>query len=454
MGREGNILVVDDNRHILESLSLLLKHDFSMVQALSSPGELAARLETGRFDLVLLDMNFSQGARDGSEGLHWLRQIREMDEEVLVVLMTAFGDVELAVRGMKEGAADFILKPWNPEKLIANLKTLLKLKNSERKLGKLQALIRTEREEAAENPPFHMCRSAAMQRIYDAMAKLAPTDANILITGENGTGKEIIARQVHWQSGRKDEVMVQVDLGSLPESLFESELFGYKKGSFTGAAEDRKGRLELASGGTLFLDEIGNIPLQMQAKLLSVLERREVVPVGAIRPVPVDIRLVSATNADLQEMIKNNRFREDLLYRINTIILHIPPLRERPGDIEGFCRFFLKGFAMKYRKVGLEISDKAMLKLRSHQWPGNVRELKHAIEKAVILAEGRVLKPADFLFQAKQAADGTGSLNLQAVEKQIILRAIDSEKGNLTRVAKVLGITRATLYAKLKKYRI
>ncbi len=447
-------MVVDDNRHILESLNLLLKHDFSTVRVLSSPGDLVPKLEAGGIDLVLLDMNFTQGARDGSEGLHWLRKIREVDEEVLVVLMTAFGDLELAVRGMKEGAADFILKPWNPEKLIANLKTLLKLRNSEKKLSQLQTLIRVEREESAENPAFHLCQSAPMQRIYEAIAKLAPTDANVLITGENGTGKEIIARQVHWQSKRKDEVMVPVDLGSLPESLFESELFGHKKGSFTDAREDRKGRLELASGGTLFLDEIGNTPLPMQVKLLSVLERREVVPVGAIKAVPVDIRLISATNARMQEMIKNNRFREDLYYRINTITLHIPPLRERPGDIEGFCRFFLRGFSMKYRKPGLSLSDKALMKLKSYHWPGNVRELKHAIEKAVILTENLVLKPADFLFQAQFQAAPAELLNLQEMEKQTILKAIDLGKGNLTRVAKSLGITRATLYAKLKKYRI
>jgi DNA-binding NtrC family response regulator len=454
MGREGNILVVDDNRHILESLSLLLKHDFQKVRVLSSPGELVPELEAGGLDLVLLDMNFSRGARDGAEGLHWLREIRRVDEEVLVVLMTAFGDVELAVSGMKEGATDFILKPWNPEKLITNLKTLLKLKHSEKKLRQFQSLIRTEREEATENPPFHLCQSAPMQRIYEAIAKLAPTDANVLITGENGTGKEIIAQQVHWQSNRRDEVMVSVDLGSLPESLFESELFGHKKGSFTDAREDRKGRLELASGGTLFLDEIGNTPLPMQVKLLSVLERREVVPVGAIKAVPVDIRLISATNARMQEMIKNSQFREDLYYRINTINLHIPPLRERPGDIAGFCRFFMKGFSMKYRKPGLSLSDKALLKLKSYHWPGNVRELKHAIEKAVILAETQVLKPADFLFQAQQQAVQADRLNLQDVERHTIRRAIDLEKGNLTRVARALGITRATLYAKMKKYRI
>lgn len=447
-------MVVDDNRHILESLSLLLRHDFNKVQVLSSPAELEKILEAGRPDLVLLDMNFAHGARDGAEGLYWLRRIREVDEEALVVLMTAFGDVELAVRGMKEGAADFILKPWNPEKLITNLKTLLKLKKSEKKVRQFQTLIRTERRDASENPPFHTCISAPMQRVYEAIEKLAPTDANILITGENGTGKEIIARQVHWQSDRRDEVMVSVDLGSLPESLFESELFGHKKGSFTDAVEDRKGRLELASGGTLFLDEVGNTPLPMQVKLLSVLERREVLPIGAMRPVPVDVRLISATNARLLEMIRQNAFREDLYYRINTITLHIPPLRERPADIAGFCRFFLKSFSMKYRKPGLVLSEKALMKLQSYHWPGNVRELRHAIEKAVIMTEGRVLKPADFMFQVRQQPEPSASLNLETTEKQTILRAVDLEKGNMTRAARVLGITRATLYAKMRKYRI
>ncbi len=455
MAKEGQILIVDDNRPILDALSLLLKHHFNKVLTLASPGDLFAVLEQEAVDMVLLDMNYASGARDGSEGLEWLRKIRKYDGDIPVVLMTAYGGVELAVAGMKEGAADFILKPWNPDKLIANLKTLLKLRNSEKKLSQLRSVIHTESTGSAGKTPFFECPSPPMQRIYEAISKLAPTDANVLITGENGIGKEVIARRLHHLSARKFEVMVSVDLGALPESLFESELFGYKKGSFTDAKEDRKGRLELASGGTLFLDEIGNIPAALQVKLLSVLERREVLPIGASRPRPVDFRLVAATNAAIKEMIAKHEFREDLFYRINTITLHIPPLRERPEDIEGFCFFFLQEFSRKYRKPGLRFSDKALEKLKTHNWPGNVRELKHAVERATILCEGSVISPSDFFFRdSAVTAPESHVLNLKEVERAAVLRAVEVNQGNLSHAARDLGITRVTLYAKMKKYRI
>ncbi len=455
MGKKGNILIVDDNRHILESLSLLLKHDFNRVFVLDDPGGLVELLSVREIDLVLLDMNYSAGARDGREGLYWLQQIRKYEEEVPVVLMTAYGGVELAVQGMKEGAADFVLKPWNPDKLIANIKTHLSLRESRKKLNRYQSILRSEREGLVPGKSFHSCSSAPMRRLYEAISKIAPTDANILITGENGTGKEIIARQIHNLSARSGELMVAVDLGALPHALFESELFGHKKGSFTDALEDRTGRFELASGGTLFLDEIGNIPPLLQVKLLSVLERREVHPIGAAKPVPVDIRLIAATNARLQDMVARQEFREDLYYRVNTINLHLPALRERPEDIPGFCTFFLGEFSRKYRRPGLKLSPPALQKLKAYPWPGNVRELKHALERAVILSEGNTLRPGDFVFHAAIPADGHDHvLNLKEVERRALLRALDVHNGNVSRSAEALGITRATLYAKMEKYRI
>jgi DNA-binding NtrC family response regulator len=452
--KTGNILILDDNHHILESLSMLLRHDFKKVVGSTSPEQIPDLLEGQGFDLVLLDMNFSRGASDGKEGLHWLKEIRARDPELKVVLMTAYGGVELAVKGMKEGAADFVLKPWNPEKLLTNLKTLLQLKASETKLARYESYARNNQMAGTDQPGMYECQSLAMQRIKEVIGRVGPTEANVLITGENGTGKELVARELHRLSHRSQELFVSADLGAITESLFESELFGHMKGSFTGAVSDRKGRFELASGGTLFLDEIGNVSLAMQSRLLSALEKREVVPVGSNRPVPVDIRLVSATNADIVAMLGSREFREDLYYRLNTITIHIPPLRERPEDVEGMAKLFLKGFADKYRKAGMELSQRAVKKLCAYQWPGNVRELKHAVEKAVILSGRRLLGPDDFFFPPPGRLRRSRSLRLDVAEKEIIQAALDASNGNVSQAASHLGITRSTLYAKMKKHDI
>ncbi len=445
---------MDDNRHILSSLPLLLKHDFGRIGVLDHPEKVLPLLSEERFDLILLDMNYASGARDGEEGMYWLRKILQFDREALVVLMTAYGGVDLAVEGMKEGAADFVLKPWNPEKLISNLKNLLKLRKTESALDRFKTHLLQHTASGADGHPLYRLCSPPMKQLVATMVKVAPTGANILITGENGTGKELVAREIHRLSDRCNDIFVSADLGALSETLFESELFGHKKGSFTGAHEDRKGRFEIATGGTLFLDEIGNIALPLQAKLLSVLETRKVVPVGGFRPVDIDIRLISATNSRPDRMVAGGEFREDLFYRLNTIQLYIPPLRERVEDTEALCRHFLGLFSGKYRKKGLRLSGRAMQKLLRHSWPGNIRELKHTLERAVILAGGPVLGPGDFQFRPASQTISSDELNLQEVEKQTIARAVDVYQGNLSHAARKLGVTRATLYAKMKKYGI
>lgn len=446
--QKGRILIVDDNLHILESLKLLLKHDFQEVAGLSNPQQLSDTLRGRDFDLVLLDMNFAPGSSQGQEGLFWLKKIRQLQPSLQVVLMTAFGGVELAVRAMKEGAADFILKPWNPQKLVSDLKKLMKLADSEKKLDRYQSHLQQRQEDALGE---YRCQSASMKALQESIARVGPTDANVLITGENGTGKEWVAREVHRLSHRSQEIFVSVDLGSIPETLFESELFGHLKGSFTGAIHEKKGRIEIANGGTLFLDELGNVSPAMQARLLSVLEKRQLIPLGGLRPQAVDIRLVSATNVNIREMVAKGSFREDLYYRLNTINLHIAPLRERPEDVAGFSRFFLQQFSRKYRRQGMSFSEKAIRKLCEHSWPGNVRELKHTIEKAVILAEGPVLEPAD-LFVRAATSSRAPEMSLQQMEKQAIAACLHRHQGNLSQAARTLGITRATLYSKMKKY--
>ncbi len=452
--RRHNILVVDDNRHILSSLPLLLKHDFGQVKTLDNPEAMFELLNQETIHLILLDMNYASGARDGKEGLYWLRELRKMDREIPVVLMTAFGGVDLAVEGMREGADDFVLKPWNPEKLIANLKNILKLRQSKLELEKYKTLARDEMQQIVGEGVKYVFTSPLMHQVYETLSRIAPTDASVLISGENGTGKEIIAREIHQLSLRCDEIFVAVDMGSLPESLFESELFGHKKGSFTGAHQDKQGRFEVASGGSLFLDEIGNLSLLMQQKLLSVLENRKIYPVGSTRSAEVDIRLISATNADLNTMTQDGSFREDLLYRLNTISVHLPALREMPEDLEGLCQFFLEQYKQKYQKPNLQMSGRALLKLKRHSWPGNIRELKHTIERGVILASSDNLNPQDFQLRPSAVHSKDQELNLHEIEKHAIARAVEVYQGNLSHASRKLGITRATLYAKMKKYGI
>lgn len=453
--KEGRVLIVDDNEGILESLEFSLKHEFSEIHTLNDPNKIPHVLRDHDIDIILLDMNFSTGVNDGQEGLFWLKMTLEMDPNAVIILITAYGDVELAVRAIKEGATDFIVKPWDTEKLIATLKSALKLRKSSQENLSLRSKQTHLSEDLDKKYSTIIGNSEAMRKVLITVDKVAQTDANVLILGENGTGKEMIAREIHRKSQRKNEVMINVDIGSLSESLFESELFGHAKGAFTDAKEARAGRFETASGGTLFLDEIGNLSVSLQAKLLAALQNREIYRIGSSRPIPVDIRLICATNKDIHTMISDQLFREDLLYRINTIQIELPPLREREEDVLILAEFFLKKFAPKYDKPGLKITSKANDKLLEYNWPGNVRELEHTVEKAVILCDSNSLKPEDFFFASKiNETDEDGPLNLEEVEKIVISKALRKFRGNMSQAAKELGITRTTLYKKLEKYEL
>jgi DNA-binding NtrC family response regulator len=452
---KGNLLIVDDNKSILSALDILLQDEFEEVKAVANPGQLPALLENGKYDLVLLDMNFSAGVNTGNEGLYWLSRIKEMRPDVEVVLFTAYGDVELAVKALKQGAADFILKPWDNNKLKATLRNVFQLQQSRQEVRHLKQKEKALKSEINNDRAQFIATSPQMLQVLQLVHKVAQTDANVLITGEHGTGKELIARELHRTSKRCNELLVTVDMGAISETLFESELFGHKKGSFTDARDDRTGKIENAASGTLFLDEIGNLPLQLQSKLLTVLQNRTVIPIGSNKPVPVDIRLVCATNRNLDEMVAAGQFREDLLYRINTIHIEIPPLRERKEDIAAIANHFLKGYCSKYRKPCTSLSTASLNKLAGYHWPGNVRELQHTIEKAVILSDSAELLPGDFFFKATAAEnsnlfDGT----IEDLEKKMIVRCLQKNSHNLSAVAEQLGITRQTLYNKIKKYNL
>lgn len=449
--RKGKILIVDDNAGIRQALQILLPAHFSEVETLPSPRTLVGMLEHFRPDVVLLDMNFNTSINTGNEGLYWAGEIKKMMPEVEVVLFTAYADIQLAVEGMKRGAFDFIVKPWDNDKLI---EVLTAARDKARK-----AMGRDERkaDTPAGDSPMFWGSSKAMAAIRKTIDKIAPTDATVLITGENGTGKDVLAREIHAQSLRSAGPMVSVDAGAIPETLFEGELFGHVKGAFTDARNDHAGKFEQASGGTLFLDEIANIPLTLQAKLLRVLQSRMVTRVGAEAPVPVDIRLICATNGNIEQMVGEGRFREDLYFRINTVRLHLPPLRERPDDILPLARRFLRVYGQRYHRAVTAISDEAATALRHHPWNGNIRELQNTIEKAVILSEGSTLQVGDFRLQ-RPAANGkvpaADPLTIKESEEQLIRDAIVRLNGNLSLVARELGISRPTLYSKLKKYDI
>jgi DNA-binding NtrC family response regulator len=452
MKKEGKILIADDNKSVLNALNLFLQFEFAQVTTLSNPNRLLNILEQTDFDVVLLDMNYSAGQNTGNEGLYWLRQIKEKHADLEVVMFTAYGDVELAVKALKEGATDFVLKPWDNEKLTATLKSALRLRKSNQELGELKSKEKALKRELNRNERVIIGNSPAMQKVIEVIEKVAGTDANILITGENGTGKELAAQEIHRLSNRANELLVMVDLASLTETLFESELFGHKKGSFTNAYDDRTGKFALAHKGTLFLDEIGNLPLHLQSKLLSVLQTRTITPVGSNKEIPIDIRLICATNKNLQQMVANNLFREDLLYRINTIHLELPPLRARTGDIEILAHYFLQHYGHKYGKNDLKINAPALDKLSKYQWYGNVRELQHAIEKAIILSDGNIIKPDDFYFNQIADHSKVEPDTIEEMEKKMILQAMKKNGQNLSVAASQLGITRQTLYNKLKKY--
>jgi DNA-binding NtrC family response regulator len=449
--QKGNILVVDDNKSILSALDILLTSEFQSVTLISNPNQIPAALKKSDFNLVLLDMNFSAGVNTGNEGLYWLGRIKETNPEVSVVLITAYGDINTAVKALKAGASDFVLKPWDNEKLLATVELAIQLNLSKKEVKQLREHETQLKREISHDPKFIIGSSKALMNVMNLVRKVAKTDANILITGENGTGKELIAWEIHRLSARTKEILVTVDVGSLTETLFESELFGHLKGSFTDAHENRQGKFETANKGTLFLDEIGNLSLHLQTKLLSAIENRQITRIGSNQPIPTDIRLICATNRDPEKMVKEGLFREDLLYRINTIQIELPPLRDRGNDIIILAEFFMKKYTFKYKKPDIKINRQATEKLLSYSWPGNVRELQHTIEKAVILSESAILKQEDlYLKPSSSINSGITFTTLDEMEKQMILQALDNNNGNFTAAAEQLGVTRQTLYNRLK----
>mgnify|MGYP000373739631 FL=1 len=456
MKKKGKILVVDDDSSVLRSLEFLLEDEFEWVGTLANPNLIPNYLTGYNPDVVLLDMNFSAGMHSGNEGLFWLRDIRSRNEDVEVVLFTAYGDINLAVQAMKEGAMDFVVKPWNNEKLVATLHNALKLHESRHQVKDLNRRTESLSQELNRKSSEIIGESDAMKKVMATVGKVAATEANVLITGANGTGKELIAREIHRLSGRSGKPLITVDLTSVHESLFESELFGHVKGAFTDAHHDRTGRLETASGGTLFLDEIGNLPYHLQAKLLTVLQNREVIPVGSNEPRPIDIRLVCATNQDMNQLVAEGLFRGDLFYRINTIHLEVPPLKERGDDVVLLADYYLDYYRNKYGRPGLVFDSQALERLKNYHWPGNVRELRHAVEKAVILSEGERIGAGDFFFHAetKSQAHDEWPLKFEEIEKKAIIRSLANNSGKLVDAARELGITRQTLYNKLRKYGI
>ncbi len=453
--KTGKILIIDDDEDVLFSARLLLKQHYSIVQIEKNPEQIPSILKNERYDIVLLDMNFSGNATSGSEGFNWLKKILEIDPTSIVILITAFGTIEMAVKAIKEGATDFVLKPWQNEKLLATISSAMKLSQSQQRIDNL--LSRQKQLSKDIDQQFHniIGISEEMQKIFNTIQKVAMTDANILILGENGTGKELVARAIHRQSNRADEIFLNVDMGAISESLFESELFGYVKGAFTDAKEDKAGRFEIASGGTLFLDEIGNLSFNLQMKLLSVLQNRTVTRLGSNISKQIDIRLVCATNIPIEELISEKRFRQDLLYRINTVEINLPPLRKRIEDIPLLVKHFLKIYCKKYNKSEKEINPAALKRLEKYHWPGNIRELQHTIERVVIMNDSQELLPEDFYFSVQDIKEDDLKLNnfdLEEAEKLLIIKAVSKYNGNLTRAAKDLGLTRASLYRRLEKY--
>ena len=453
--KTGNILIVDDNEDLLLAARLFLKQHFSLVHTEQDPEKIPALMNNENYDVILLDMNFTMDATSGVEGFQWLEKILEIDPAAAVIMITAYGDVEMAVRAIKAGATDFVLKPWQNEKLLATISSAVRLHQSQEEVNTLRS--RQKQLSADLDQRYHdmIGVSPGIQNVFATIKKVAATDANVLILGENGTGKELVAGALHRQSPRANEGFMCVDMGSITETLFESELFGSVKGAFTDARESRSGRFEVASGGTLFLDEIGNLSLTMQAKLLRVLETRQVTRLGANKPRSIDIRLICATNMPIYDMIAREEFRQDLLYRINTVEIQLPPLRERQEDIPLLTDHFLGMFTKKYKKAIKRVSALALKKLQQYQWPGNIRELRHTLERAVILADSQVLQPADFLFPGtSQALENIAfdNYNLEDVEKTIIQKVLTKHTGNVTHAAKELGLTRTSLYRRMEKY--
>jgi len=451
MKPKGKILIVDDNTDLLNGLRLFLAPHINTIVTLKNPNLISDALRRELFDVVLLDMNFTAGQNTGNEGIYWIIEIQPF---ISVILITAYGDVALAVKAMKEGATDFIQKSWDEEKILSTVLSAVTLSQSKREIQDLRQKQKHLTDHAAIEYAFCEPVSPSMKKVFSMVAKVAPTDANVLILGENGTGKEIIAREIHRLSERKEEIFISVNIGAIPETLFESELFGHVKGAFTDAKEAKAGRFELAHKGSLFLDEIGNLPLAMQSKILTVLQERRIIRLGASAALPVDFRLISATNMPLSQMAAEGSFRQDLLFRINTIIIEIPPLRERTEDIPSLVKYFLHFYAGKYGKKICDIKGRAMQKLIDHPWPGNIRELQHTIEKNVILCNGDTLSADDIHIGGMPKGSVKTGLNLAENEKALINKAVDKNRGNISLTARDLGINRSTLYEKLKKYGI
>ena len=455
MDKLGKILIVDDNEDVLFALNLLLEPLCEKIKVTTAPERVEHFLTTFAPDLILLDMNFSRDASSGQEGFTLLKQILRIDPQAVVIFMTAYSDTDKAVRAIKAGATDFIPKPWEKEKLLATLSSGMRLRRSRQEVTLLKDQVEVLSDATAHADSEIIGQSEAMRSVFDTVEKLRDTDANILILGENGTGKDVIARLLYRHSPRYGRPFVTIDLGTIPENLFESELFGYEKGAFTDARKAKAGRMEAATGGTLFLDEVGNLSLPMQAKLLTALEKRHITRLGATQTTPIDVRLICATNADIRRMVEEGVFRQDLLYRINTIELHIPPLRERGEDILLLAEHFLQRYARKYQKEMRGLTREAKQKLLKYAWPGNVRELQHTMERAVILSDGSLLRPESFLFQPSaprpHKSDQPDTLNLEQLERHAVERAMRLSEGNVTRAAEYLGITRFALYRKLEK---
>lgn len=448
----GKILIVDDDRDVLETARMFLKQEFEEVQICERPQDALSLLRTREFDIILLDMNYRKGVNDGEEGFHWLQQIIQVDPDAVVIPITAYGEVDLAVKAMKMGATDFVLKPWKNQKLFATILSALQLRNSRKEVSRLKSAQEKLSDDLDQGYADFIGTSAAIQRVHQVVDRVAATDADVLILGENGTGKELVARAIHRKSLRRDKVFISVDLGAITESLFESELFGHVKGAFTDARQDKPGRFEIASGGTLFLDEIGNLSLPLQSKLLTVLQSRRVQRVGSAKEIPVDFRLICATNMPLNEMSVEKTFRQDLLYRINTVEVRVPPLRERTEDIQLLSDYFLKRFASKYKRPALKFDKSAIARMKSYAWPGNIRELQHAIERAVILTEGNVIHPDVLVAGTSAAQPAQAPQTLEDVEKEFLLRALQEHGGHVTNLAKTLGMTRTALYRRMKKH--
>jgi DNA-binding NtrC family response regulator len=450
--QKGNILIVDDNKSILSTLEILLSPEFQTVTTISTPNQIISELRKKEYNLVMLDMNFQAGVNSGNEGIYWLGRIKEINPDISVIMITAYGDVDTAVRALKAGASDFIMKPWDNEKLLATIRLAIELNLSKAEVKQLIEREKGLKKEINRDQKYIVGSSTQIMNVLNLVRKVAKTDANILITGENGTGKELIAQEIHRQSARAKEVLVTVDMGSLSETLFESELYGHVKGAFTDARENRQGKFEIADKGTLFLDEIGNISYHLQSKLLSAIENRQIFKIGSNQPVHTDVRLICATNRNLESMVRDGLFREDLLYRVNTIHIELPPLRERGEDIIILAEFFLRKYASKYNKPILKITRQAHERLLKYSWPGNIRELQHTIEKAVILSESSILKSEElYLKQPGHPAGNDSFTTLDEMEKQMIQQALEKNSGNFTAAAEQLGVTRQTLYNRLKR---